>query len=109
MVSNSICPALVDQGPPDGISQGCGEAERGDNASAFDHLGLAIRNMHDSGNITTMRTPLAVLAVLFDRLDRHEASAIIAGFALSTLTALAVPELSIAIAHLRDGLRGMMT
>ncbi len=34
--------------------------------------------------------------------DRHEASAIIAGFALSTLTALAVPELSTVIAHLRD-------
>jgi predicted ATPase len=84
------------------IVLGSGEAERGDNASAFDHLGLAIRNMHDSGNITTMRTPLAVLAVLFDRLDRHEASAIIAGFALSTLTALAVPELSTVIAHLRD-------
>ena len=84
------------------IVLGSGEAERGDNASAFDHLGLAIRNMHDSGNITTMRTPLAVLAVLFDRLDRHEASAIIAGFALSTLTALAVPELSRTIAHLRD-------
>ena len=84
------------------IVLGTGEAERGNNASAFDHLGLAIENMHDSGNITTMRTPLAVLAVLFDELDRHEASAIIAGFALSTLTALAVPELGGTIAHLRD-------
>jgi len=84
------------------IVLGSGEAERGNNASAFDHLSLAIRNMHDSGNITTMRTPLGVLAVLFDRLDRHEASAIIGGYALSTLTALAVPELSGTIAHLRD-------
>ena len=34
------------------------EAEHGDSRAAFDHLGLAIRNMHDSGNITTMRRPL---------------------------------------------------
>lgn len=42
------------------------EAEHGDIASAFDHLSRAIRNMHDSGDITN--TPLAALAALFDRL-----------------------------------------
>jgi len=49
-----------------------------------------------------MRTPLAVLAALFEELDRHEAAATIAGFALSTLTALAVPELGGTITHLRN-------
>ena len=35
--------------------------------SAFDHLTLAIRNFHNSGDTTVIRVPLAVLAVLFDR------------------------------------------
>jgi hypothetical protein len=76
------------------------EAEHGDIASAFDHLSRAIRNMHDSGDITN--TPLAALAALFDRPGRYEAAATIAGFALSPLSTLATPELNTAIAHLRD-------
>jgi predicted ATPase len=76
------------------------EAEHGDIASAFDHLSLAIRNMYDSGDTTT--TPLAALAASFDRLGRYKAAATIAGFALSPLTALATPEISTAITHLRD-------
>ena len=36
------------------------EAEQGGTVSAFDHLTLAIRNYHDSGNTTTLRLPLAV-------------------------------------------------
>ena len=39
---------------------------------------------------------------LFDRLGRYEPAATIAGFALSPLTASAVPEITTAIAHLRD-------
>ena len=49
-----------------------------------------------------MRSPLAILAALFDRLGRYEPAATIAGFALSPLTAAAVPEINTAIAHLRD-------
>jgi hypothetical protein len=75
------------------------EAEHGDIASAFDHLSLALRNMHDSGDTTT--TPLAALAASFDRLGRFKAAATIAGFALSPLTALATPEISTAVSHLR--------
>ena len=78
------------------------EAEHGDTVSAFDHFTLAIRNFHDSGNTTTIRVPLAILAVLFDRLGRYEPAATIAGFALSPLAAAAVPEITTAIAHLRD-------
>ena len=55
-----------------------------------------------AGNTTTIRAPLAVLAALFDRLGRYEPAATIAGFALSPLTAAAVPEINTAIAHLRD-------
>ncbi len=63
---------------------------------------MAIRNYHDSGNTTTMRSPLAILAAFFDRLGRYEPAATIAGFAFSPLTAAAFPEINTAIAHLRD-------
>ena len=79
------------------------EAEHGDTASAFDHLTLAIRNYHNSGDTTTIRGPLAILAALSDRLGRYEPAATIAGFALSIpLAAAAVPEITTAITHLRN-------
>ncbi|MCW2660669.1 MAG: Cyclase [Mycobacterium sp.] len=78
------------------------EAEQGGTVSAFDHLTLAIRNYHNSGNTTTIRFPLAVLAVLFDRLGRYEPAATIAGLAHSPLAATGVPEITTAITHLRD-------
>jgi predicted ATPase/class 3 adenylate cyclase len=78
------------------------EAEHGDPVSAFDHLTLAIRNYHNSGDTTTIRAPLAILAALFDRLGRYEPAATIAGFALHPIAAAAVPELTTAITHLRD-------
>ena len=78
------------------------EAEHGDTLAAFDHLTLSLRNFHDAGDTTTIRVPLAVLAVLFDRLGRYEPAATIAGFALSPLAAAAVPEITTAITHLRD-------
>ena len=70
--------------------------------SAFDHLTLAIRNLNNAGDTTTIRVPLAILAVLFDRLGRYEPAATIAGFALSPIAAAGVPEITTAITHLRD-------
>jgi predicted ATPase len=78
------------------------EAEHGDTASAFDHLTLAIRNYHNAGDTTTIRVPLAVLVALFDRLGRYEPAATVAGFALSPLSAAAVPEITTVITHLHD-------
>jgi predicted ATPase/DNA-binding CsgD family transcriptional regulator len=78
------------------------EAEQGDPVSAFDHLTLAIRGFHNSGGTTAIRVPLAILAVLFDRLGRHQPAATIAEFALTPLSAVGVPEITTAIAHLRD-------
>jgi hypothetical protein len=49
-----------------------------------------------------MRSPLAIVAALLDRLGRYEAAAVIAGFALSPLSVEVIPELDTAIAHLRD-------
>jgi hypothetical protein len=78
------------------------EAEHGDTVSAFDHLTLAIRGFHNSGNTTTIHVPLAILAAFFDRLGRYEPAATIAGFALGPFSASAVPEITTAIGHLRD-------
>ena len=78
------------------------EVEHGDTVSALDHLVLAIRNFHNAGDTTTIRGPLAVLAALFDRLERYEPAATIAGFALSPLSAAAIPEISTSITHLRE-------
>jgi hypothetical protein len=78
------------------------EAEHGDTLSAFDHLTLAIRDLHNAGNAIGVRAPLAVLAALFDRLGRYEPAATIAGFALSPFSASAVPEITTAITHLGE-------
>ncbi|MCW2564945.1 MAG: hypothetical protein JWQ31_3505, partial [Mycobacterium sp.] len=75
--------------------------ERGDPNSALDHMGLAIRHLHDSGNSVTLNSPLTNLAILLDRLGRHEAAATIAGFALSPLSAASFPKINTTIAHLR--------
>jgi len=78
------------------------EAEHGDTLAAFDHLTLVIRNFRNAGDTTSIRVPLAVLAVLFDRLGRYEPAATIAGFALSPIAAAGVPEITTAITHVRD-------
>ena len=78
------------------------EAEHGDPLAALDHVSLAIRNYHDSGSTAIIRTALAVLAAVLDRLGHHEAAATIGGFALSPLATLSFPEINTAVAHLRD-------
>jgi hypothetical protein len=78
------------------------EARYGDPLAALDYLTLAIRNYHDSGNTTTIRIPLAVLAAMLDQRGLHERAATIAGFVFSTLATSWIPEFRAAIAHLRD-------
>ena len=77
------------------------ESEHGDPLAAFEYLTVGIRTYHDSGNVTTIRTVLAILAAHFDRLGRYEPAAVITGFAVSPLNIAGIPELSTAIAHLR--------
>ena len=78
------------------------EAEHGDTLAAFDHLTLVIRNFRNAADTTSIRVPLAVLAVVFDRLGRYGPAATISGFALSPLAAAGVPEITTAITHVRD-------
>jgi hypothetical protein len=78
------------------------EAKHGDEAAALEYLARAIRNYRDSGNTFVIRVPLTVLAVLLDRLGRHESAATIARNAFGRLSRAWIPELSNAIAHLRE-------
>jgi predicted ATPase len=78
------------------------EVEHGDPLSALDHIGLAIRHLHDSGNSVTLRSPFTNLAILLGRLERYKPAATIAGFAFSPLTAASFPNINAAIAHLRE-------
>jgi predicted ATPase len=77
------------------------EAELGDMMAALEHVTLAIRNCQDSGNVTIIRNPMAMLATLLDRLGRHESAATIAGFAYSPLTASGSSTIGATITHLR--------
>jgi predicted ATPase len=77
------------------------EAREHPTAQAFDHVKVAIRNYHDSGNVASMRSPLAVLSVFLDRVGRFEAAATVAGFSMSPVAVAAAPELTATIAHLR--------
>ncbi|OBG61944.1 cyclase [Mycobacterium sp. E3339] len=77
-------------------------AEQGDPGAAVDHLAVAIRNNHESGNIGMMYNALAVLAVFLNRLGHYEPAATIAGLAaVSPMAATTLPELSELIADLR--------
>jgi hypothetical protein len=78
------------------------EAKHGDPVAALDYLTLAIRHHHDSGSTNLIRSPLAILAALLDRVQRYEPAATIAGFAATSLTATGYPEINTVIAHLRD-------
>jgi predicted ATPase len=78
------------------------EAKHGDPRAALDYFTVAIRNYHDSGNTTTIRSPLAFLAAFLDRLGRIEPAAVITGYALSSLTAAGGSKITTAITHLRD-------
>jgi predicted ATPase len=77
------------------------ESNYGDPLAALDYFRMAIGNHYESGNITMISTPLAALVGLFDRLDRHESAATMAGFAFRPITAATFPELSATITHLR--------
>jgi hypothetical protein len=78
------------------------EADSGDPLAALDYSDVAIHDFHDAGNTANMRATLATLAACLDRLGCYEPAATIAGFAFNPLTAAWVPEIGIAVAHLRE-------
>jgi tetratricopeptide (TPR) repeat protein len=74
----------------------------GEPADALDHLTQAIRYYYDSGSSHLIQSPLAFLALLFERLGRYESAATVAGFADKPFTRAALPELATTITHLRE-------
>jgi predicted ATPase/class 3 adenylate cyclase len=80
------------------------EGEYGGSLRALHYVAVAIHNYHDSGNPTTMRAPMAILATVLDRMGRYEPAATIAGFAPTPFTVATVPELLTTTAHLRTAL-----
>ena len=76
------------------------ESKYGDPLTALDYFGLAVHNHHEAGNTTMISTPLALLAAFFDRIERYEAAATIAGFAFGPVTVASFPEIAAVIAHL---------
>jgi predicted ATPase/class 3 adenylate cyclase len=77
-------------------------AAHGDPVEAFDYLILSIRNHHDAGSFTLMRSPLATLGAIFDRLEQYKAAATISGFAGTPFTRSVFPEIDTTIVHLRE-------
>ncbi len=73
-----------------------------DPAEAFEYLTLTIRNYYDAGNFYNMSAPLVVLAVLLGRLGHHESAATIAGFVVDSDASSVYPEITTAVAHLRE-------
>ena len=78
------------------------EAKYGDPLAALEHVTVAIHNYHDAGNTTMIRGALAILATFFDRIGRYEPAATHAGFGVNPLITATNPEITTAIAHLRE-------
>jgi hypothetical protein len=71
-------------------------------AETLDFLTRAINNFNDSGSYAHMVSPLIVLAAHFDRIGQYEAAATIIGFAATAFALATFPEVTAAIAHLRE-------
>ena len=78
------------------------EAQKTVTTQALDHLTLVIRNYHDSGNVASVRTPLAILSSFLNRMERYEPAATLSGFSLSPMALAAAPELTPTIDNLRE-------
>jgi predicted ATPase len=77
-------------------------ASQGEPADTFEFLKLAIRNEYDSGSVSIISSPLAILVAYFDRLGHHEPAAIISSFAATPFARTSFPEINTAITHLRE-------
>jgi predicted ATPase len=74
----------------------------GDPIDAIDYLTQAVRYYHDAGSYFLIRSPLAFLVLLFDRIGYHRQAATIAGFADTPWTRSTAAEINAAIGRLRE-------
>jgi predicted ATPase len=68
----------------------------------LEYSALAIRTYYDTGAVQFVSGPLGVLTALLDQLGRYEAAATISGFAFADVALATFPEISTAIAHVRE-------
>ena len=76
--------------------------DRGNYAEVFDNLTSSIRIHLDAGSFSHLPQPLAVLTTALDRLGRYQPAATISGFAATTTTKAAFPEVVVSVDHLRE-------
>jgi hypothetical protein len=79
-------------------------ARHGDSTQMLDFIAMSIRGYLDAGNYFLLPQPMAVLAHYFDGIGHYEVSATLSGFATTTFATNYVPEIQIAITHLRETL-----
>jgi predicted ATPase len=77
-------------------------AARGEFTDAFVYITQMLRYYHDSGTVELMRTTLGMLAALLDGLGHFEPAATISGFTADSLALGSFPEITNAVAHLRE-------
>ncbi|OBK35763.1 cyclase [Mycobacterium sp. 1245111.1] len=77
-------------------------ANQGDPIEALDYMVSAARGYQESGSFLLITGPLAMIAILFDRLGRYEAAATIMGYGDVPGSRLVFPEVDSVIAHLRE-------
>lgn len=77
-------------------------ADRGELAEAFGYIAQTVRHYYDSGTTELMRVTVGLLAALLVRLGLHEPATTIMGFTTAAIGYPSFPEISAAIAHLRD-------
>jgi predicted ATPase/class 3 adenylate cyclase len=69
---------------------------------ALDYVALAIRTYFDSGSLSFVTGSMGMLAVLLDRCGRYEAAAKVSALAAAPIAQATFPEITTAIAHLRE-------
>ncbi|MFZ1162897.1 MAG: adenylate/guanylate cyclase domain-containing protein [Mycobacterium sp.] len=77
-------------------------ASHGDPIEALDYVISAARGYQDSGSFLLITGPLAMIAILLDRLGRYEPAATIMGYGDVPGSRLVFPEVDSVIAHLRQ-------
>jgi predicted ATPase len=77
-------------------------ASHGDPIEALDYMVSAARGYQNSGSFLLITGPLAMIAILFDRLGRYEPAATIMGYGDVPGSRLVFTEVDSAIAHLRE-------
>jgi hypothetical protein len=77
-------------------------ASHGDPIEALDYMVSAVRNYQESGGFLLITGPLAMIAILLDRLGRYEPAATIMGYGDVPGSRLVFTEVDSVIAHLRE-------